>query len=87
MTTAVEAPDTADLEQLIALIACGRTRPGKTKACDRCAKRGRALLEFAALGTIDALAAAICRSEVRRSCAPCVEKALEIISVYNEGAQ
>lgn len=86
MTTAVDSPDTTGLEQLIALVACGR-RPGKTKACDRCEKRGRALLVCASQGTVDALAATICRSDTRRACASCVEKALEVMSAYHEGVK
>lgn len=82
MTTAVAVtPETAALEQEIALIACG-TRPGKTKACDRHQKKGPVLVEIASRGDAVPLAAAICGSEARRACLPCVEKAVEIIRVY-----
>ncbi|MFG3263402.1 hypothetical protein [Streptomyces bobili] len=87
MTTTIAAGlDTADLEQTVALIACG-TRPGKTQACDRHRHKAQGLLEIASWGAIDALAAAICDSTQLRACAPCVEKAVDIIHVVNGDAE
>jgi hypothetical protein len=86
-TTVVEAPtdDITALEQEMALIACG-TRAGKSKACDRHQQKGEALLNIAAQGAVDALAATICGSDRRRACGQCVGKAVEMIHVYNREA-
>ncbi|MFJ7004238.1 hypothetical protein ACIQWY_30035 [Streptomyces albidoflavus] len=73
------------LEQRIALVACGRTRPGKTRACDRCQKKGPALRSSASRGPV-ALAATICGSDPRRACTSCVDKATEIIRICAEEA-
>lgn len=85
-TTARAHRTTAELEQLVALIACGR-RPGKTQACDSHQGKGPALLRIASTGAVDALAVTICGSERRHSCTACTRKALEIIRIYNEGAR
>jgi hypothetical protein len=89
--TLTAVPDTAsaefaDFEQRMALIACG-TREGKTQACDSHRKKGATLLRIASTGAADALAMAICGSEHRRSCTACVDKADQIIGVYNEGTE
>ncbi|MCX4976475.1 hypothetical protein [Streptomyces sp. NBC_00620] len=94
-TTLVPVPDAeadddqaqlTELEATIALIACG-LRHGKSRACDRHRKKGETLLRIASTGAVDALAAAICGCEHRRSCAPCASKARQIIDAYNEEAE
>ncbi|MFF7169698.1 hypothetical protein [Streptomyces pseudovenezuelae] len=91
-TTLAVVPDTtpaadefAELEQRMSLVACG-THEGKTQACDSHQRKGPVLLRIASTGAVDALAMAICASEHPRSCTACVEKATEIIRIYNEGA-
>ncbi|MBK3639497.1 hypothetical protein [Streptomyces sp. MBT33] len=84
--TALAADEFAELEQRMSLVACG-AREGKTQACDSHQRKGPVLLRIASTGAVDALAVAICGSERPRSCTACVEKASEIIRIYNEGAQ
>ncbi|MFF9901282.1 hypothetical protein [Streptomyces longispororuber] len=86
MTTTPEAPSLLDLEQRLALVACGEnSRPGKTRACPPCRTKGNALLRIASTGAADALAAAICGTRDRgiTTCAPCVAKAVRMIRIYN----
>ncbi|WP_409473511.1 hypothetical protein [Streptomyces sp. HC307] len=87
-TTLTAVPDTAsttaDLDQRVALIACG-TREDKTQACDSHRKKGAAFVDIASTGAVDALAAAICGSN--QGCRKCTGKAVEIIRVYNEEAE
>jgi hypothetical protein len=86
--TATEAPAPArddDLEHQVALVACG-TKPGKTRACDIHQRKARTLLNIASHGAVDAVAAAICNSEIRRACGPCTEKATEIHDLVHAGA-
>lgn len=81
-----ESPTLAELEQILALVACGEnTRPGKTQACDSCRKKGQTLLRITSTGAVDALAAAICGTGDRRAktCAPCRAKAARMIGIYN----
>ncbi|MFD7505425.1 hypothetical protein [Streptomyces sp. NPDC059850] len=80
------AEEFAKLEQRMALVACG-VRDGKTQACDSHQRKGPVLLRIASTGAVDALAMAICGSEHRGWCTACVEKATEIIRIYNEGTQ
>ncbi|MFG2141878.1 hypothetical protein [Streptomyces sp. NPDC048650] len=61
----------------VALIACGR-RAGKTASCAACARKAPALLNIAATGALDALAAAICGSH-SSACQDCHTKAETII--------
>ncbi|MDX2554746.1 hypothetical protein [Streptomyces stelliscabiei] len=84
--TAPAADEFAELERRMSLVACG-VRDGKTRACDSHQRKGPVLLRIASTGAVDALAMAICGSEHRRSCTACVEKATEIIRIYNERAQ
>ncbi|RZU28292.1 hypothetical protein EV284_6458 [Streptomyces sp. BK022] len=88
MSTATVAPPStsAELEQRLALIACGENSwPGKTRACDDHLKKSSTWLRITSTGAVDALAAAICGSGHRhnRSCQPCTEKAVRCVSVYN----
>ncbi|MEE1764380.1 hypothetical protein [Streptomyces sp. SP18BB07] len=78
--------DTSALEQRIALIACGQ-RPGKTQPCDSCRRKGAGLLNVAATGAADAVAAAICGTGKGPACHGCKDKAAEIVRAYNEGAE
>ncbi|QOV40190.1 hypothetical protein IM697_18385 [Streptomyces ferrugineus] len=90
MTAVAEAPGLPDLEQRLALVACGEnTRPGKTRACDSCSNKSGTLLRITATGAADALAAAICGTgDCRvRTCDPCKEKAVRMIHLYNEEAE
>lgn len=84
--TAAEALSLSELEPRLALIACGEnTRPGKTRACDSCSKKGGTLLRITSTGAADALAAAICSTgdPRKKTCDPCKEKAFKMIRVYN----
>ncbi|MER6109346.1 hypothetical protein [Streptomyces hirsutus] len=88
MSTITKASSLPALEARLALIACGEnSRPGKTQACESHRKKGTELLRITGTGAVDALAAAICGSRHNRACAPCTEKAIKMISVYNEGAE
>jgi hypothetical protein len=90
MTSVAEASSLPALEQRLALIACGdNSRPGKTQACDIHRGKGPTLLRITATGAIDALAAAICGSghKHNRACAPCTDKAVQMIRVYNKEAE
>ncbi|MGY4936150.1 hypothetical protein ACWD7T_34695 [Streptomyces sp. 900116325] len=84
--TVAVAPDTTALQLLISLIACGQ-RPGKTQPCDSCRRKGTGLLNIASTGAADAVAAAICGTGKAPACRDCKVKALEIVRVYNEGAE
>ncbi|MFB6629985.1 hypothetical protein ACFCWY_08825 [Streptomyces sp. NPDC056362] len=75
-----------ELEQRIALIACGQ-RPGKTRACDSCSRKGSGLLNIASAGAADAVAAAICGTGRAPTCTDCGDKALEIVRVYADEAE
>ncbi|MFD5856082.1 hypothetical protein [Streptomyces chartreusis] len=84
--TVAEAPALLALEQRLALVACGEhTRPGKTRACYSCRKKGGTLLRITSTGAVDALAAAICGTGDRRvrTCNPCRQKAVQMIRIYN----
>lgn len=84
--TVAEAPTLPELEQRLALVACGEnTRPGKTRACDSCRRKGQTLLRITSTGAVDALAAAICGTGDRRvkTCEPCRQKAVRMIGIYN----
>ncbi|MFK0279507.1 hypothetical protein ACIQVL_03400 [Streptomyces sp. NPDC090499] len=86
MTALAEAPTFHALEQRLALIACGEnSRPGKTQACDVHRGKGPTMLRITSTGAVDALAAAICGSghKHNRACAPCTDKAVKMIRVYN----
>ncbi|MGW0032998.1 hypothetical protein ACWDXD_24675 [Streptomyces sp. NPDC003314] len=85
-TTLTPAPEAGTLEQRIALIACGQ-RPGKTKACDSCTRKGPGLLNIASTGAVDAVAAAICGTGKAPTCVPCGDKAVEIVRACNEGTE
>lgn len=62
----------------IAMIACG-IRPDKTAACETCTRKADGLFRIASTGSLDALAAAICGSLRGGACAPCTEKANDIL--------
>ncbi|MFD9190373.1 hypothetical protein ACFWCA_19345 [Streptomyces phaeochromogenes] len=84
--TVAEAPGLPQLEQHLALIACGEnTRSGKTRACDSCRARSQTLLRITSTGAADALAATICGTGDRRgkTCDPCKQKAVRMIRIYN----
>lgn len=85
ITPLAPSPDTITLERRIALIACGE-REGKTKACDSCSRKGSSLLNIASTGATDAVSATICGTGKGPTCTDCRDKALEIVRVYNEGA-
>ncbi|MCG8971788.1 hypothetical protein [Streptomyces sp. CL12-4] len=88
MTAVTDAPSLAALEQRLALIACGEnTRPGKTRACDSCRKKGPGYLRIAATQAWDALAAAICGTGKAPACSDCKAKALRMIAIYNGEAE
>ncbi|MFI8206763.1 hypothetical protein [Streptomyces sp. NPDC085937] len=83
-----EAPTLPELEQRLALVACGE-RPGKTRACGSCRKKGQALLRITSTGAADALATLICgtKSPKYRACALCRQKAVQMIHIYNGEAE
>ncbi|MEV8344589.1 hypothetical protein [Streptomyces niveus] len=85
MTVVAEALSPPDLEQRLALVACGEnTRPGKTRACDSCRKKGGTLLRITSTRAADALAAAICGTGSGvKTCDPCRQKAVRMIRIYN----
>ncbi|MFF0698345.1 hypothetical protein ACFYU4_37645 [Streptomyces tendae] len=83
--TLAPAGDTTDLEQRVALIACGQ-RPGKTRACENHRGKGKAFLAIASTGAADGLAAAICGTGRGPACHDCKAKAVEIIRTFNEEA-
>ncbi|MFF8789190.1 hypothetical protein [Streptomyces sp. NPDC015125] len=92
-TTFTAVPDTApdseefvELEQHMALVACG-VRKGKTQACESHQRKGPILLRIASTGAVDALSMAICGSDHRHSCTACTDKATEIIRIFNEGVR
>ncbi|WP_435244267.1 hypothetical protein [Streptomyces sioyaensis] len=68
----------AELLREVALIACGR-REGKTRSCHSCARKAPGLLNVAATGALDALAAAIC-GNLSSACQDCRSKAERIIN-------
>lgn len=83
-----EAPTLPELEQRLALAACGE-RPGKTRACESCSKKGQALLRITSTGAADALATLICgtKSPKYRACNVCQQKAVRMIRIYNGEAE
>ncbi|MFE6639578.1 hypothetical protein ACFVFT_38310 [Streptomyces tendae] len=84
MTAVTEAPSLAALAERLALVACGEnSRPGKTRACDSCAKKGSTLLRITSTGAADALAAAICGTGRGPACSDCQSKAVRMIRIYN----
>jgi hypothetical protein len=86
MTTAVTELSLPDLEQRLALVACGEnSRPGKTQACDSCRKKANALLRITSTGSADALATVICgtKSPKYKTCDSCKAKAIRMIDIYN----
>ncbi|MET9776191.1 hypothetical protein ABZ023_18355 [Streptomyces sp. NPDC006367] len=84
MTAVAEAPSLAALEQRLALVACGEnSRPGKTRACDSCRKKGPTLLRITSTAAADALAAAICGTGRAPACDDCNKKAVRMIRIYH----
>ncbi|QFG13208.1 hypothetical protein SEA_GILGAMESH_16 [Streptomyces phage Gilgamesh] len=84
MTAVAEAPSLAALEERLALVACGEnSRPGKTRACDSCRKKGQTLLRITSTGAVDSLAAAICGTGRGPACHDCQGKAARMIRIYN----
>ena len=76
MSTRTTPP--AELLREVALIACGR-REGKTRSCLSCSRKAPGLLNIAATGALDALAAAIC-GNLSSACRDCRRKAETIIN-------
>ncbi|MFE1206282.1 hypothetical protein ACFW5V_31865 [Streptomyces sp. NPDC058762] len=88
MTAVAEAPNFTALEERLALVACGEnSRPGKTRACDSCAKKGPTLIRITSTGAVDALAAAICGTGRAPACGDCQGKAVRMIRIYNGEAE
>ncbi|MEU2969057.1 hypothetical protein ABZ687_29270 [Streptomyces ardesiacus] len=86
--TVTEAPGLTTLVARLALVACGEnSRPGKTRACDSCAKKGPTLLRITSAGAADALAAAICGTGRGPACDDCQGKAVRMIRIYNGEAE
>ncbi|MEU9355041.1 hypothetical protein AB0D65_29605 [Streptomyces griseoloalbus] len=84
MTVVAEAPDLTALEERLALVACGEnSRPGKTRACDSCTKKGNTLLRITSTGAVDALTAAICGTGRAPACHECNAKAVRMVRIYH----
>ncbi|MDI3102076.1 hypothetical protein QJ054_34125 [Streptomyces sp. AN-3] len=88
MTAVAEAPSLTALEERLALVACGEnSRPGKTRACDSCTRKGNTLLRITSTQAADALAAAICGTGRAPACQECNDKAVRMIRIYNGEAE